>query len=399
MVGKSQRMQPTIPIPVSTLRRETTTKLKRLYGVVHGGSVSTVFGDFAIRMRPNPEMLAHLSECPKGTRIAVEWFDPALEAEITGLGKKGLTCGFSKDSGYYWHSVIDHCKSHDLAVVYLENREDFIAQASLARKVFQLEEKRGKKPVDALITARKLHSLRVEQEYTNSILREPSLINNLINATPEVGIMGVGHTVMIAQKLERNELPNLEVEVHLAEADLNFNLPGDQVYESIFQVSGLSGAHARRAIGETLGDMVQPGKLTSMPNTYLLFANRKRLERQYKAAKTGRITGGQPNFIGTWDTKIPSRGLFEFFIVKQDGEMVSGTIEDTFGSATFNGRLTDRAVTFTKLYDDDAKSVGGSKSSLRYQSTGRVGNKFVGDITNGTGERIGIFEMKVVEKT
>jgi hypothetical protein len=76
------------------------------------------------------------------------------------------------------------------------------------------------------------------------------------------------------------------------------------------------------------------------------------MERAYKAVKEGRVTDGNPNYIGTWELTQEPRGLFEVYLeggVEEDGG-IKGTIEDCFGTATFSGRIARGQISFTKIY-------------------------------------------------
>ena len=79
------------------------------------------------------------------------------------------------------------------------------------------------------------------------------------------------------------------------------------------------------------------------------------IQRYYDAITKNRITDKSPHFIGTWDLKLEPKGLFELFIdsVKKSGNgtcLISGTIEDCLGTATFEGCLSPKKIEFTKKY-------------------------------------------------
>ena len=63
--------------------------------------------------------------------------------------------------------------------------------------------------------------------------------------------------------------------------------------------------------------------------------------RQFRVATEGRVTGEKPDFVGTWDFYVPSRGYFEVF---EDEKR----IEDGIGSASYVGNLSG---VFLKSYD------------------------------------------------
>ena len=124
-----------------------------------------------------------------------------------------------------------------------------------------------------------------------------------------------------------------------------------------------------------------------------LVARRIQLERKYRAIKEGRITDGNPDFIGTWSVRIPVQGLFEIYIKKRKGTRISGIMEDSCGTATVEGEITDTRMWFVKRYDADAVSIGGFPH-LRYE----------GERQNGTikgtyySEEYGEYEFEITEQ-
>jgi hypothetical protein len=93
------------------------------------------------------------------------------------------------------------------------------------------------------------------------------------------------------------------------------------------------------------------------------------ITRKYRAVTEGRVVENRtPNYIGTWDKTIPERGLFELYIVdkKLNGE-VFGYVEDTLGTAFFNGNFSDELVIFDKDYIYDVSEKGVYNGNLFYE--------------------------------
>jgi len=81
-----------------------------------------------------------------------------------------------------------------------------------------------------------------------------------------------------------------------------------------------------------------------------IIAEHESIERKYRAIKEGRITDRIPDFIGTWNTEFPAEGLFEFFIMQREGNIINGTIEDVLGTATLQGTIDNSTIEFRKEY-------------------------------------------------
>jgi hypothetical protein len=101
------------------------------------------------------------------------------------------------------------------------------------------------------------------------------------------------------------------------------------------------------------------------PNQQLIeLEMRKRL---IKAKEFGRVTPEKmPDFIGNFDNSLP-KGLFEMFIEEREGDNISGTIEDVYGTATFEGVLSDTEIRFTKHYIPEKSSIEASDCDLMYK--------------------------------
>ncbi|MCL5008409.1 MAG: hypothetical protein M1156_00775, partial [Candidatus Marsarchaeota archaeon] len=121
----------------------------------------------------------------------------------------------------------------------------------------------------------------------------------------------------------------------------------------------------------------------AVPNIQELMRD-DRLRVGYKALKTGRITDENPDFIGTWDIRIPPRGLFELFIEKRDGGRIAGRIEDTIGSAKFSGVSAEGRIDFVKQYMESAVDIGGIPDRIEYSGVVRRRSDVTGTFVTGT---------------
>lgn len=67
---------------------------------------------------------------------------------------------------------------------------------------------------------------------------------------------------------------------------------------------------------------------------------RESMYRTERSRREGRITDRAPDFIGAFKQPIDGRvGIFELFIKTRDGALISGEIEDVFGTALFTGSI------------------------------------------------------------
>ncbi len=62
------------------------------------------------------------------------------------------------------------------------------------------------------------------------------------------------------------------------------------------------------------------------------------------------MTIKSPDFMGIWITSNNEKGYFFINILKNDQGKIFGTIEDTLGSATFDGEITPNKIIFDKKY-------------------------------------------------
>jgi len=95
-----------------------------------------------------------------------------------------------------------------------------------------------------------------------------------------------------------------------------------------------------------------------------------------------------PDYIGNWAyhpiMTIPE-GFFVMYIEKrkvmQAGEeSIEGTIDDRFGSASFEGVLTPQDIKFKKLYFPEAVQKGAAPFGVKYHGQ-KEGSAYIGDYT------------------
>lgn len=107
-------------------------------------------------------------------------------------------------------------------------------------------------------------------------------------------------------------------------------------------------------------------------NQRLLDPNQQKIElemrkRLINAKELGRIVPEKnPNFIGNFDHGF-SKGIFEMYIDENEGGNIKGKIEDVYGTATFEGVLSDTEISFTKHYLTEKSSVEASDCDLEYK--------------------------------
>jgi hypothetical protein len=96
--------------------------------------------------------------------------------------------------------------------------------------------------------------------------------------------------------------------------------------------------------------------------------DRVMLERSYKAVREGRVTDDKPDYIGTWETALEHKGLFEVFVKERIADncitRIRGTIEDCIGTAGFEGFIDGNKLLFTKRYTNALPNA--AKGEINY---------------------------------
>ena len=329
-------------------------EVDKLYGTCHGGKLFGLVFNVDLFFKPSPVMLEELAELPRGTRVGIESVTPEEKEALNKLVIDGRGVMWDKPFGEYWKAIVDHCKKAGHEVVYLDSVELCRKHAEMDVKATHLAEeaKQTKDKAERLILIRQEYAHRVENRYIREVEREQSLLQRIRETKPSVALLGRSHTDYIWQMgVEGIQFKSYSAEVApvIDQFQLGKFDPSDKYFNMDLE-----------SVARSISNQIPPLELVN--NRVVdskVVARRIESERKYRAIKEGRITDGDPDFVGTWNIRIPAQGLFELYIQKRDGRRISGIIEDACGSATFEGESTDTEIWFVKRYDDDAISIGG----------------------------------------
>jgi len=97
----------------------------KLYGVVHGCSLITIFDsiEHALRLTPSEEFIEDLKTLPKGSRIGIEYLSQEDWSEIQSYidelaDNEGVNSFYYESSSSYWDNIINNCKKFGHEVVF-----------------------------------------------------------------------------------------------------------------------------------------------------------------------------------------------------------------------------------------------------------------------------------------
>ena len=97
----------------------------------------------------------------------------------------------------------------------------------------------------------------------------------------------------------------------------------------------------------------------------------------------------EPDFVGSWSANpaldLIGYGTFLMYIsereiIKGEKESIKGRIEDCFGVAYFQGKLSENDIKFVKRYTSDAIKKGAARDKVCYQAQ-KIENLYVGEYT------------------
>jgi hypothetical protein len=366
--------------------------VEKLYGVEHGKSLELAgirVADFDAK--PGIELTKELISLPANTSVGIEH---APELEMTfKMDNSSITTGVNSN---YWIKIKNICESKNLNIVYLE---DFPTYKKFAGKLMEknnADEENLKNYADFHIKnpfkttkeyeedpevrkiIRKSYKASVEAEYIFAIEREQKIFDKIAKYQPQIVILGKAHSDYAM--LKPRELSSRKIPLGKYFIEERYTTPW---FEDSKEFSD-----------ETTYLIENPS-----PNKNELL-DRELIKRRYRAATEGRImTGKIPDFVGTWDITIPARGLFEIYLNKKDN--LVGLIEDTLGTATFNGSITDKKAIFAKNYNQKKSSSDAIRDTIMYAGNGS-NDLYIGDFKVASGyaaDRQMPFVMKKYSKS
>ena len=330
--------------------------VERLYGIEHGISL-TVEGipipGTETPIAPSRELIQDLLQLPKGSSVGIE-FASQFQAPFDVDGVE-INAGY--ESNFYWRRIKRVTDMAKLNLIYLE---DFDTYKKYVRKLMEakafeqqaselyLENADFFETNGAKQLAAKHYMADVEAQYIFVVEREVKIADKIRDTNPTVVILGKGHTDYLTQ----NQSDANPIQGAKYTREIVFHRPWHWSEESQLPFE--------RARVDYSGE-VDRG----------ILLDRELLERKYRALMQKRITQGEePDFMGTWDVDCQPRGLFEIFV---EGARFGGRIEDTLGTALFEGTITDSEISFVKAYVREKSSHETAKDPIHY----------TGSLTNG----------------
>lgn len=339
--------------------------IETLVGVTHGAE--TMLG-LNIEASPSFDLVHLLKQLPKGTPVGIESFPPDQSPpdkhKVDGVP---IRIGAHR----YWERIEDILRYSGLETIYLDDPglyEQYTAYKVRAYKQMKslsgyLKRKtKQNQEVDPLHVRKykeNIYGAQVRAEKIHLLDREKRLIENIVKYQPRVVIIGLGHADYLVSEARGFADYGLIVGSYYREKmDVNYT------YDPPMGINYFS--------SEALSSSIDVGSLRLA---------RECLARRFKAVTEGRVTGMNPDFIGTWNLDNEREGLFELFVASQDSKTgtIEGTIEDCLGSASFRGTLGDNEIEFSKYYDLSRSLETVVKGSIMYRGVSKRGELFMGE--------------------
>jgi hypothetical protein len=354
----------------------------KLYGIVPGAmsvlfsaidaseySGDAVLGTEEMFIHPSYGLLNDVNNLPEHTRIGVDYFSELCQGkEVKNVFfVDGKEMNVPEATAFYVRKLLDVSRGRNLEVAFLDDLKTFQQLARLTLEINEMGERLDNLnegevnlPISQEIKKliREIYARGVEFEYTQQIKRGENLIERLEEEAKKglgAAFITAGHTDYFISRKKELEKRGI-------------------VFDS----------YAREETSKDPLTFREVSALVREPavDDDLVIGGMEKTRRKYFAVKLGRILPERnPDFIGTWDVRLPEQGLFEMYEVWRQGEAFGGSIEDINGSAEFAGRITDSIISFIKTYDKLAIRLGGADGSIAYEAELKNG-KWEGTYTN-----------------
>lgn len=342
--------------------------VERLYGVEHSVVAYNFFSSEEKPVCPSGELIGKLSALPEGTLVGVE-FSPEARLPFRTLKDRlsdGREIRISPASKYYWRKIVAACERFKLQIVYLDDfatckeaMEKSIEAEAYRQKLKDFSEqlrKEGSIPseTDFVRDWREAgYRADIQAEYIFVVSREEKIIDNIKKTNPSIVIIERVHGDIIFLNRELLEAQGVSFEQYLRERASSSR---DEI------------DYFKRLSSFIDGEEPDPSAVEE----------RKLLERRYNAVTQWRVLPERkPDFIGTWSPELRNSGLFEIYVEeRRGGGNISGTIEDTLGTASFVGEWDGENIRFIKEY---YPGISGQSRLPIYYEGKFVNGQFQGD--------------------
>ncbi|MFH1106064.1 MAG: hypothetical protein V1731_02535, partial [Candidatus Aenigmatarchaeota archaeon] len=323
---------------------------------VHG-IASVLEGD--VKVHPSRELINDISILKDGESVGIEFprrMCKGYEITTNVLDIDGEQTDLA-GVNYYWSKILEACGKKNLRVSFLDNLG--LIEQAISKRIKSIREYRESLALEfseepgakekVMELRRASYADDVEGRYVHDIMRENHILNMMKKSKPALAVVGRGHGDFFF--MDRAQLEKRGIVINTYRRENTFHtLPLEESMIDAPAFAYVDRDETNRDEGEKL------------------MSQRDSLQRMYNASKKGRVMAWKPDFIGTWDTKIPARGLFEVYINhrRKDGS-VDGVIEDCIGGARFEGAIRNGDVSFRKSYLDSARWTGGAAGVIRYE--------------------------------
>lgn len=286
--------------------------------------------------------------------------------------------------------LYDFFKSRGNKIYFLEPRETYMQLSVLAEKGVSIRKQieKSKKDEEKEFLYRELDKISVEADYILKVGKEGPIFENIVNHEPDLVFLGDGHAVRF-YKMKGELYKKHEIEIDEYWKDEITKTPElDEVNCAIF-LSETEEIPIQTLLENEIKVDLKKVESVEQVNVH---PESIKVEREYKALRTNRVTDGNPHFIGTWNPSFEYRGLFEVYVIEAEDGNLSGVIEDPNGSARFSGKIQDGKITFNKTYTNPPPwAIKGEISFIGHLN---LDGEFYGNYAGEDGA--GIFKMKQV---
>jgi hypothetical protein len=329
--------------------------LERLYGVNPNGSIDTQLGPIQMSLKPSRELIDDLRRLPRGKKVAIETLSPkdASWVDRMSIPKRARTDCVEAS---YWSPIVQCCNQGGHEVVYLDNIETLVQQARISVEIVNLKEEElsADNPLDRMHIARSLYAAKTVRAFLLICGKYDHMLKRIMESAPNVALMNDFQSQPLKSEASYNKIEGLKVMGYYEDQAPSVFV----VQEASTKISqALQHQVSKEEFERVLSENLPENNFFPMIVEMDFGSIRDVAKRKHDAVMKGRITQKVPDFIGSWAPDIPASGLFEMFIEKRKGSAISGTIEDTYGPASFSGKLTANEVEFTKQYDPQTSII------------------------------------------
>lgn len=352
----------------------------RLYGVEHAAHMAAT----EIGVIPNEGMIDDIQQLPAGSVVALETTPEIIPSHARA------SFDYPEKTVAYWLPLIEACEARGHKLVHLDSLELQLmaaatkeARQALIAKLKGQPESAPSDPVEEMLAREEIFALDAVAKHTHGITREAVVFDNLAGASADIAVISANHADYLVATPEEQARRGLNIEDYLRVSIDPDELPPLEMWASVIARSSPHPIHQYIS-----GNFPEQRSL----------AVREAIVRAHRAATTGRILpNGRPFYVGTWQPLCRTDGLFELY---PDAHLVgpswagSGTIEDTLGTARFEGEFRPAGVRFEKRYDPKLSSDETIDETIIYEAERSSDDEYRGEWRAEGGKAKGEFVLR-----